>query len=111
MTRTQCLKQKGAVRQIWPNSVHIFLWGRACRGRRPDPVIPSYTRVDTGLTWQWNEKGSITFVGQNLVSDRHSEFVDSIGSAGTTLIKRSAYAKFTWRFCGGREGGRGRCGV
>ena len=67
-------------------------------GRLTDPVIPSYTRVDTGLTWQWNEKGSITFVGQNLVSDRHSEFVDSIGSAGTTLIKRSAYAKFTWRF-------------
>lgn len=66
--------------------------------RLTDPVVPSYTRVDAGLTWQWNEKGSISFVGQNLVSDRHPEFVDSIGSAGTTFIKRSAYAKFTWRF-------------
>jgi iron complex outermembrane receptor protein len=66
--------------------------------RLTDPVIPSYTRVDTGLTWHWNENGSISVVGQNLVSDRHSEFVDSTGSAGTTLIKRSAYAKFTWRF-------------
>jgi len=66
--------------------------------RLTDPVIPSYTRVDTGLTWQWNEKGSISFVGQNLVGDHHAEFVDSTGSAGTTFIKRSAYAKFTWRF-------------
>ena len=66
--------------------------------RLTDPVIPSYTRADTGLTWQWNEKGSMSFVGQNLVRDRHAEFVDSTGSAGTTLIKRSAYAKFTWRF-------------
>jgi iron complex outermembrane receptor protein len=66
--------------------------------RLTDPVIPAYTRVDTGLTWQWNEKGSISVVGQNLVKDRHPEFIDSTGSAATTEIKRSAYAKFTWRF-------------
>ena len=66
--------------------------------RLADPVIPAYTRFDTGLTWQWNKKSSLSFIGQNLLKDRHEEFVDSTGSAGTTLIKRSAYVEWTWRF-------------
>jgi hypothetical protein len=37
-------------------------------------------------------------VGQNLVRDEHLEFIESTGAATSTLIKRSAYAKFTWRF-------------
>lgn len=66
--------------------------------RLTDPVIPAYTRFDTGLTWQWNKKSSLSFVGQNLLKDRHEEFVDSTASAGTTLIKRSAYVAWTWQF-------------
>ena len=66
--------------------------------RLTDPVIPAYTRLDTGLTWQWNKKSSLSLVGQNLLKDVHEEFVDSTGSAATTLIKRSVFAKFTWRF-------------
>jgi iron complex outermembrane receptor protein len=60
--------------------------------------IPSYTRLDTGFTWRWTERLSSSVVGQNLVRDRHPEFVDDTGSLTTTLIKRSAYAKLTWRF-------------
>jgi hypothetical protein len=37
-------------------------------------------------------------VSQNLLRDRHQGFVDTTGSADTTLIKRSAYAKVEWRF-------------
>jgi iron complex outermembrane receptor protein len=66
--------------------------------RLTDPVIPAYTRLDTGLTWQCNKKSSLSLVGQNLLKDRHPEFIDSTGSAATTLIKRSAYAKFSWYF-------------
>ena len=66
--------------------------------RLTDPAIPAYTRFDTGLTWQWNKKSSLSFVGQNLLKDRHEEFVDSTGSSGTTLIKRSAYVEWTWQF-------------
>lgn len=65
--------------------------------RLTDPVIPSYTRLDTGLTWQWN-KSSLSLVGQNLTRDHHQEFVDSTGSAATTLIKRSIYAQWSWHF-------------
>ena len=40
----------------------------------------------------------MSVVGQNLVKDRHLEFVDSSGVIRSTLIKRSIYAKFTWQF-------------
>jgi hypothetical protein len=61
-------------------------------------AIPSYTQLDTGLTWRWTEGFSMSLVGQNLVKDRHLEFVDSSGVLRSTLIKRSVYAKFTWQF-------------
>jgi iron complex outermembrane receptor protein len=60
--------------------------------------IPSYTRVDTELSWRWTEGLAMSLVGQNLMKDRHLEFVDNTGSVRSTLIKRSAYAKFTWQF-------------
>lgn len=60
--------------------------------------VPSYTRVDTGLTWRWTERLSSSVVGQNLLKDRHLEFVDDSGSVISTLIKRSVYAKVTWQF-------------
>jgi iron complex outermembrane receptor protein len=61
-------------------------------------AIPSYTRIDTGLSWRWTESLSMSVVGQNLVKDRHLEFVDSSGVIRSTLIKRTAYAKITWLF-------------
>ena len=79
---------------------HALFWDASAyfSGRLQDPVIPSYTRVDTGLTWQLSKKSSVRFVGQNLARDRHEEFVDSTESAGTTLIKRSAYVAWTCQF-------------
>jgi iron complex outermembrane recepter protein len=59
---------------------------------------PSYTRLDSGLTWRWTENLSSSVVGQNLLKDRHLEFIDDIGSVRSTLVKRSVYAKFTWQF-------------
>ena len=67
-------------------------------GRLNDPAEPSYTRLDTGLSWPLGEKINLSLVGQDLLRDRHEEFVDSTGSTRSTLIKRSAYAKVEWRF-------------
>jgi iron complex outermembrane receptor protein len=67
-------------------------------GRLSDPEEPSYTRLDTGLSWELGEGIGLSLVGQNLLKSRHQEFVDITGTAGTTLIKRSAYAKVEWRF-------------
>lgn len=60
--------------------------------------IPSYTRVDSQLSWQFSEGCRLSVVGQNLVQDHHMEFIDWTQSAGTNLVKRSAYMEFTARF-------------
>ena len=67
-------------------------------GRLTDPSIPSYTRVDSGLSWQFAERARLSVVGQNLARDHHVEFVDSTESAGATLMKRSAYGELSWQF-------------
>ncbi|MGB9464406.1 MAG: TonB-dependent receptor [Candidatus Acidiferrum sp.] len=61
-------------------------------------AVPSYTRIDSGLSWRWKEGVSLGLVGQNLLRDHHLEFLDSSGASRSTLIKRSAYAKITWQF-------------
>jgi iron complex outermembrane receptor protein len=63
-----------------------------------DPAVPSYTRVDTSITWHWRERSSVTAVGQNLVSEHHLEYVDTLGSTSSTLVKRGLYAKFEYQF-------------
>lgn len=60
--------------------------------------IPSYTRLDSGLTWKLGEGFSLSVVGQNLLKDHHMEFEDVDGSMQSSQIKRSAYAKITWQF-------------
>jgi iron complex outermembrane receptor protein len=79
---------------------HNLAWDTSAyfAGRLTDPRIPSYTRVDTSFTWHCREGLSISLVGQNLVRDQHLEFIESTGASTSTLIKRSGYAKFTWRF-------------
>jgi iron complex outermembrane receptor protein len=67
-------------------------------GRLTDPSVPSYTRLDTGLSWEVGERIGVSLVGQNLLRDQHEEFVDFTGGSRTTLIKRSLYAKVGWRF-------------
>jgi iron complex outermembrane receptor protein len=60
--------------------------------------IPSYTRLDSVLTWKAREGLSVSIVGQNLLKDHHMEFEDVNGSMQSGQVKRSAYAKFTWTF-------------
>ena len=58
--------------------------------------VPSYTRLDSGLTWKWRENVSLSLVGQNLVDDRHLEFVESGNES--SLVKRSVYLRAAWKF-------------
>lgn len=61
--------------------------------------VPSYTRVDTNLIWKVRDGLKLGIYGQNLLQDRHLEFFDPADSSTrSTLIRRSAYAKLTWRF-------------
>jgi len=67
-------------------------------GALPAQFIPSYTRLDTQLTWKLGERLQLNVVGQNLLRDHHPEFNDVLQSVNTSQLKRSAYAKLTWQF-------------
>jgi iron complex outermembrane recepter protein len=64
----------------------------------PFQQVASYTRIDSQLSWKFGENGEFSVVGQNLLRDHHLESLDAITLVNSSLIKRSAYAKFTWRF-------------
>ena len=66
--------------------------------RLPAAQIPSYTRLDTGLTWRAGEKVSLSIVGQNLLKDLHPEFSGPYSTVQPGLMQRSAYAKIAWTF-------------
>ncbi len=66
--------------------------------RLTDPAVPSYTRVDAQLSWSFAEKATIRVVGQNLAQDHHEEFVDTLNTVQSTLVKRSAYVQFATHF-------------
>jgi iron complex outermembrane receptor protein len=67
-------------------------------GRLSDQKVPSYTRLDSNLTWQPGERFSIALAGENLLKDRHLEYSGSDLTVMPTMIKRSVYAKFVWQF-------------
>ena len=66
--------------------------------RLPALSTPSYTRVDTGLTWNPSERTSFSVVGQNLVSDHRVEYLNESGLVQSGMVKRSFYGKFSWSF-------------
>ena len=59
--------------------------------------VPSYTRLDTGLSWRAGERWSLSVVGQNLLKDHHLEFASTAGLL-PTLVRRGAYVKLTWQY-------------
>jgi iron complex outermembrane receptor protein len=63
----------------------------------PVQGVASYTRIDTQLRWKFAERGEFSLVGQNLLRNDHLESMDELTVVNSSLIKRSAYAKFTWR--------------
>jgi iron complex outermembrane recepter protein len=75
----------------WNTSVNFV-------GRLEAEHVPSYTRLDTGITWRASEHLSVSLVGQNLLKDHHLEVHSSDQAEISNLIKRSGYAEVTWRF-------------
>ena len=67
-------------------------------GRLYAQQVPSYTRLDTNLVWQANERFSISLAGQNLLKDHHLEYNGPNSSLQSSQVKRSAYVKMTWQF-------------
>ncbi len=61
------------------------------------PHVPSYVRVDLGLTWRPAKGAEFTVGVQNLLDDRHREFEGQFGVASTEM-QRAVYAQFLLRF-------------
>jgi iron complex outermembrane receptor protein len=66
--------------------------------RLPALFVPSYTRLDTGLSWRAGERLSMSAVGQNLIKEFHPEFSGFDSSIQSGLMRRGAYGKITWSF-------------
>jgi hypothetical protein len=66
--------------------------------RLPAQQVPSYTRLDAGLSCHLGEKTTISLAGQNLLHNLHLESNDAFTSLNPSQVKRSAYAKIVWRF-------------
>ena len=79
---------------------HNFTWDANAYfvGKLPAQLVPSYTRLDTQLTWRPGERTEVSLVGQNLLQDHHLEFNDAFQSVNSTQVKRSVYAKITRTF-------------
>lgn len=75
----------------WDTSVYFV-------DRLPAQQVPSYTRLDTQLTWRSTPRLEWSLVGQNLLQNLHVESNDIATSVQPAQVKRSVYAKFTWTF-------------
>ena len=67
-------------------------------GALPAQSVPSYTRLDSQLTWRFSERAQLSIVGQNLLADHHVEANDTYAVVNSSEVKRSAYAKIVWHF-------------
>jgi iron complex outermembrane receptor protein len=65
----------------------------------PSQAVPAYTRLDLRLGWRPAESIEFSVGGQNLLHKGHEEFnATDIGIIDEDLVRRSVYAKLTWRF-------------
>jgi iron complex outermembrane receptor protein len=61
------------------------------------PAVPSYVRVDLGMTWRPQKDVELSVGVQNLLDDRHPEFNGQFGAASSE-IQRTIYGQFLVRF-------------
>lgn len=61
----------------------------------PDPHVPAYVSLDLRLAWNPTEHLELSLVGQNLLDERHAEFIPA--SPAPRAIERSVYGQIAWR--------------
>jgi iron complex outermembrane receptor protein len=60
--------------------------------------IPSYVRIDAGLTWRPKENLEVTVGVQNLLDPQHPEFNSGFFTNQNTEVPRSIYGQVVFRF-------------
>jgi iron complex outermembrane receptor protein len=60
--------------------------------------IPNYFSLDAHFGWSPVPAFQFSINGQNLLNDRHTEFMPDFISTTPTEVKRSFYGTLSWRF-------------
>lgn len=60
--------------------------------------IPAYTTLDVRYGWRPKKHLDISFIGQNLLTSRHTEFVQDVTSVQTLQMQRGVYLRVTWNY-------------
>jgi iron complex outermembrane recepter protein len=64
----------------------------------PSLGIPSYYSLDAHLGWRPHPRVEFSIGGQNLLNDRHFEFIPDFLNTSPTEVKRTVYGSMTFRF-------------
>jgi iron complex outermembrane receptor protein len=66
--------------------------------RLPSLNIPSYYSFDAHLGWRPLAPLEISVGGQNLLNNKHLEFIPDFINISPTEVKRTVFGSVTWRF-------------
>ena len=66
-------------------------------GSPPAPGVPTFNRVDAGISWHPKSQWTFGVWGRNLQSGNHVEFVKDFFGGAPAEIPRSVSFKFTWQ--------------
>jgi iron complex outermembrane recepter protein len=66
--------------------------------RLPSIGIPSYYSLDAHLGWRPHSRVEFSIGGQNLLNDKHFEFIPDFINTSPTEVKRTVYGSMTFRF-------------
>ena len=64
----------------------------------PSLGIPSYYSLDAHLGWRPHSRVEFSIGGQNLLDNRHFEFIPDFINTSPTEVKRTVYGSMTFRF-------------
>ena len=88
-----------------PHQVSLDLWFRyvdRILAGYPDirlgQPVNDYATLDTRLAWKPHPDLELSLMGQNLLDNRHIEFIQEAYAPNQTQIPRSIYFKVDWRF-------------
>lgn len=92
-------RDRASLRSSWTlaDGSQLDLWWKHT-SRLNYPEVPAYTELDLRYAFHIGRDAEIAIVGQNLLDQRHLEFVSDYVPTQPSLIGRSLLVKGTWRF-------------
>ena len=92
-------RHRASVRSSWTlaDGSQFDLWLKYT-SRLNNPEVPAYTLLDLRYAFRIGRQAEISIVGQNLLDQRHLEFVSDYLPTQTSEIGRSLLIKGTWHF-------------